>query len=99
MVERGTLVRIKEVPGTRFASKRKPLWGIIETVARGAMDDELDRHCTVAMLVDLPFPEESFRSRSRVSLTRRNFDLPTDKQIPDWVCVELAKRALTKGSD
>lgn len=81
----GQLVRIKEIPGTRLASKRKPLWGVIMTVWRH--DDENETFGRVSILNG---PEHH---NSKI-LYRRNVDLPTDKQVPDWVWVELAKRAL-----
>jgi len=95
----GDLVRIKEIPGTRFASKREPIWGVIVHVNRERAENELDQPCIVNTLTEVPF-ENEYRSRKRVGLHRRHFDLPTDKQIPDWVCVELARRALlTENSD
>ena len=90
----GELVRIKEISGTKLASKRKPLWGVIDhTLIRNEM-------CTVTMLRDLDWGERRYRSKQRVLLSRRCFDYPTDKQVPDWVWVELAKRALlTEGEN
>jgi hypothetical protein len=91
----GDLVRIKEIPGTRLASKRQPVWGIVASVG-AIVDDEQSFY--VETLTELAF-KNPYRSRTRVSLIARCFELPTDEQIPGWVCVEIAKRKLLKGTD
>jgi hypothetical protein len=93
----GDLVRIKEIPGTRLASKRQPVWGIVASVG-AIVDDEQHRAVQVEMLTEVVF-ENPHHSRTRVWLNARCLEQPADRQIPEWVCVEIAKRKLLKGTD
>lgn len=95
----GDLVRIKEISGTKLASKRRPVWAQIIHVNADMLASEPDRWCVCMALTDVNF-SSPFRSRRRLSLQRRHFDFPTEKQVPDWVWAEIAKRALlNEGED
>lgn len=88
----GQLVRIKEIAGTRLASKRNPAWGVIVSANTHVLvDDENYRGFQVAFL-----HENKGCSAMRYYMVRRNFDIPTDKQVPDWVWAAIAVRALTE---
>lgn len=84
----GQLVRIKEIPGTKLASKRKPLWGQITACWAEGYDPDN----AWARVVIFSGPEH----HNAKLLRERNFDIPTDKQVPDWVWAEIAKRELLK---
>lgn len=84
----GTLVRIKEIAGTRLVSKRKPAWGVLTYVNSYQDEEDENRSCSAKLLHEVG-------GRKVVSLIRRNFDLPTEKSVPDWVWAALAVRALT----
>jgi hypothetical protein len=84
----GMLVRVKEIPGTKLASKQIPQWAVITRIERYGLTQEA-RWIRVEFLRTVPGLRQTFKY-----LLRCHFDLPTDKQIPDWVSVEIAKRAL-----
>lgn len=95
----GDHVAIKEIPGTRLASKRKPIWGTIIHINGDLLAKDENRWCVVITHTDIGF-DNTYRSRRKISLQRRHFDIPEEDKVPDWVWAEIARKALTmEGSD
>lgn len=90
----GTVVKIKEIPGTRLASKRKPVWAVIRWISDYVSNGEENRSLTVEFLQAVPLGRS--RSVESMHLFRRNIDIPKEEDVPGWVWAEIAKRELLR---
>jgi hypothetical protein len=93
-VRPGLIVCIKEIPGTRLASKRDPIWARIEKVGQYFEPDHPDHPERQLITVRLLQTCGALKAGSHYYLTRRNINIPQEKSIPAWVWAEVAKRML-----
>lgn len=92
----GDLVAVKEVPGTKQASKRKPLWGVITDMHSYFTSDRPELQTVRVELLDgkvKPTLRHVY-GQTFIYLQKRCLDLPPERQIPEHIKAEFAKRVL-----
>ena len=99
----GDVVRVKQFPGTNWASKRSPTWGIVKVVDKREMGSVL-RNTIEVVFVYSDNPQMKGRiaqmAKQRFNTTRVVFEdaMPAPKRIPPEVLVALVKHTLSSAA-
>jgi hypothetical protein len=88
-VKVGDLVAVKEISGTKLCSKRNPGWGVITEIRHYQPEDPQYHSCRVEFLAPVKGMGQTFKW-----IQRRQYNVPTEKQIPEHIKVEWTRRML-----
>lgn len=87
----GQIIRIKEIPGTKLASNRRPFWATLESMPRNYSD----AYAMFGARTMEPWAKTFTTGPvTSVWIYRRNFDVRPDHKIPKEVWAWVAMRAL-----